>query len=271
MPQIIALNPKRKKKKAKKAKKKALKKTKQSKPAARPAKKITTKGATMPRGKKKGRKRGKKKRRANPSKVKYVTRYATQTIAGIRMWSAAKSVIPMLLGAASAKFAAKRFTEGGAEGDNWTWKNYLFGLLGGTVAAIGTSALLKRTNAAQKVFEGALLLTAYKFLTNEVAPQNPTLEAWFGEDEDIDPYEGVGQEYEEYGDIWRGEETDYVQGFDGGWRPVDESHRLPAGDEYGDITVRPDSRYGDVMVTPEARYGYIGEVDTAAAFEADGM
>jgi hypothetical protein len=190
-------------------------------------------------------------------------------LAGINVRSAAKSTIPLLFGAISAKFVAKRFADGGAETDNWTWKNYLLGLAGGFGAALITSSILKTRVSAQKVMEGAFLLIGYKFFTNELAPKNATLEAWFGQDDDFDPYAG-NDDYGDYGDIWRGGEQDFVRGLDGNWRPTDESHRLPEKAGYGDIMVDPDPRFGDIYVDPDSRYGF-GAANTARAFEQDGM
>jgi len=210
---------------------------------------------------KKRRVRRRVKRRSNPTRARRVVRYAKGTFAGIRIGDAAKATIPLLFGAVAAKFTAKKFAEGGAEADNWTWKNYLLCLLGGFVAAAGTSSILKSRKSAQKVMEGAFLLAAYKFFTNELAPKSPTLEAWFGADDEFDPYAG-------YGDIWQGGETDYIQGVDGAWRPVDESHRLPQVAAYGDSLQRPSARFGDVVSRPSARFG---AVDSASAFERAGM
>jgi len=172
------------------------------------------------------------------TRVKTVNRYRKpkQTIlGGINVGGALKDMLPLMCGALLAKFTAKKFAEGGAEGDNWTWKNYGWGLLGTTVAAVGTAALFRRSRIAQKVFEGGLLLLAYKIFTNELAPKSQYLDSWFGADEDIYPdMNGFGgPEAEKWdlneGDIYQGDETDYVYGADQAWRPVDEMHREVSG------------------------------------------
>jgi len=143
----------------------------------------------------------KRRRRRNPSRA---GGWARATIAGVNFPGAIKGTLPMLLGALAGKAAAKKFADGGAESDNWTWANYLWCLGGGLIAALGTSAIFKGgRGTAQKIFEGALLLTGYKFFTNDVAPRNATLESWFGQDDAreaaliesaaraIDPYSGI--------------------------------------------------------------------------------
>lgn len=271
MPTIIALNPRPKKGKKKKKKKRKMtalqlqyfgkgrkKKSKRKNKRKRPAMTALQKKyfGTKAQRKETGMAKAKTKKRKNPKKSKAIRRYTRQTLGGVNMMGAMRSTVPLLFGALVAKFAAKKFADGGAEGDNWTWKNYLLALAGGFTAAFLTSATLKKKAAAQKVFEGSLLLIAYKVFTNEIAPQNPSLESWFGGNEDnFDPYSGVGDN----GDIWAGDNEDYVKGIDGYWRPASESHRLPPGRSMGDVMVPPDPRYGgmgDVMVPPDSRYGY---------------
>ena len=250
MPTIVALNPS-KKKKRKNAGSRLAKKSKGSKMA-----KAIVKAKP-------------KRRRRNPSNVKVITRYARNTVGGVNMMGAVKSTVPLLFGALVAKFAAKKFAEGGAESDNWSYKNYLLALAGGFVVAFGTSALLKKRAAAQKVFEGALLLIGYKIFTGEIAPKNPGLESWFGAADDFDPYQGTS--VGDTGDIWQGGNEDYIKGYDGQWRPVSEAHRQPAYD-MGDVLVTPDSRYGDVLITPDPRYGNTpASSDAARIAEKDGM
>lgn len=219
--EILAINP-RKKKRA------APKKKKSGRTSAKPQKRSNT----MP--KKRARKRAKPKARTKyRTRTKTVVRYRTrkpakrrrnpsrsrsgiaQTIAGVNLGGAVKNALPMLLGALAGKAAAKKFAAGGAESDNWTWANYLWALGGGLIAALGTSAIFKGKRAvSQRIFEGALLLTAYKFFTNDVAPRNSTLESWFGQDDDearliesaaaaIDPYAGL------FGDITEAAEGDF--------------------------------------------------------------
>ena len=223
MPIIMAVNPRKRKKKT------------------RRTKAAIAKG-TQPMAKK--RKKAVKRRtyRRNPSRARRAIRrgaraagsYGKSLVLGVNMSQALRSTIPLLLGALACKFTAKKFTDGGAEGDNWTWKNYAFGVLGTLVAAFATQALFKaKQGTATKVMEGGLLLVAYKIFTNEIAAKNDTLSEWFSGDESLPEmdgyYAGYGEELspEDFtpGDIWQGDDTDYVMGEDGYWRPLDESHR----------------------------------------------
>jgi len=231
----------------------------------------------------------KKRRRRSPAKTKTIVRYRTKknptrarragraaagyaksTIAGINVGGALKSTIPLLLGGLACKFAAKKFTDGGADGENWTWKNYAFGLLGGFVAAFGAQALFKtKTGTTQKILEGALLLTAYKIFVNEIAPSNSTIEQWFGSDESLPDYDGLGaygadpnyynQMYgaadlgpsdfaPPMGDIYQADDDDYIQGNDGAWRPLSEAHRMPM-EGYGAT---------EMISKPTAQMGFAG-------------
>mgnify|MGYP000739870988 CR=1 FL=1 len=297
MPTIVALNPsKRRGKKKTKAKRKkrrnltpkqikyfgtkrqkAALKAKKKKPARKKTaarKTASTTKETKPLEKKRRKYSKKRTRRRNPNGGG-----GGRNILGVNMFGAVKSGVPLLFGALCAKFAAKKFASGGGEMDNWTWKNYLLGLTGGLIAAFGTGAILRKRAAAQKVFEGALLLVGYKLFTNDIATQNQTLESWFGADDDFDPY---GDLSDGMGDIWQSGSSNYVRGVDGYWRPSDERHRLPGGfspmkgmpqkQQFGDVLVDPDSRYGDVMVTPDARYGETPSARRMSmAIEADGM
>lgn len=191
--------------------------------------------------------------------------YGKSLVLGVNMPDALRSTIPLLLGALAAKFTAKKFSDGGAEADNWTWKNYAFGLLGTLIAAFATQAIFKaRTGTATKVMEGGLILVAYKLFTNEIAPQNTTLQTWFGENEAMPEFEGyanygaeMGPQDFRPGDIWQGDLSDYVMGEDGYWRPIDEGHRSVEG--LGQDTIRPSGgtmgRLGDVLRPAGATMG----------------
>ena len=236
MPVITAINPRKKKtRKTGKAKKGARKMaTKKKKRSPKTRTKTIVKYRT----------------RKNPTRARRAARaagsYAKQTIMGVNVTGALKSTVPLILGALACKFAAKKFTDGGADNENWTWKNYAFGLLGGMVAAFAAQALFKtKTGTTQKILEGALLLTAYKIFINEIVPTNSSMEEWFGEDDEALPdmsgaYAGLGAGEEMgpsaflpgatagvMGDIWQGNDENYVQGPDGAWRPVGEGHREP--------------------------------------------
>jgi hypothetical protein len=243
MPTIIAVNP-IKKRKAKKRSKVTKRKT---------ARKITKRTVSSAK-KRKGKKTMPKKKRAKTkTRTKTVIKYRTRknptkkrrrirraigaTIAGVNLWGALQNTLPMLMGAMAAKVVAKKFADGGGELDNWTWKNYGLALLGGMLAAVGTSAIFKsKRSTAQRVMEGSLLLVAYKIVTNEIAPTNDTMEEWFGADDDsvhpdylgadrllpVDPTMGLGAS-----DMLELPDGDtFVRGEDGNWAPTDDSHRM---------------------------------------------
>lgn len=233
--EILAINPRKKKRGApKKAKRSATpkrgktmpKKKKRAKRRAAPKTRTKYRTKTVVRY----RTRKAPKRRRNPSRA---GSFARQTIAGVNIGGAVKNALPMLLGALAGKAAAKKFAAGGGEMDNWTWSNYLWALGGGLLAALGTSAIFKGKRAvSQRIFEGALLLTAYKFFTNDVAPRNSTLESWFGEDEEearliesaaaaIDPYSGL------FGEITEAAEGDFQ---------MLGNHYVPSGVMGGQVT-----------------------------------
>jgi hypothetical protein len=270
MPTIIALNP-RKKGKKKKGKKKRKRPAMTALQKKYFGKKAERKGPTkMAKAKKKT-----TKKRYNPKKKKGGGGGSRRGGAiASTIFGAAKSTVPLLFGALTAKFFAKKFAEGGAESDNWNWKNYA--LAGGSTvgAAFLVGALFRKKAITQKVLEGGLLLLAYKLFTNEIAPMNQYTESWFGGAEDeFDPYGAIDQGEE--GDIWEGDNEDYVKGVDGYWRPASEAHRQPIGN-LRDVMVNPDPRYGgyrDVMVNPDPRYGGYGITvsEVTAKVARDGM
>jgi hypothetical protein len=175
---------------------------------------------------------------------------------------ALKNALPMFLGALAGKAAAKKFADGGAETDNWTWANYLWCLGGGLIAALGTSAIFKGGRAtSQRIFEGALLLTGYKFFTNDVAPRNSTLESWFGQDDAreaaliesaaraIDPYSGI------FGEITEAPEGDF-QMLGQHYVPASAmgQHYVPAS-VLGQAVTPATSRLGQIIEPATARLG----------------
>lgn len=269
MPTIIALNPR------KKGKKKGKKKRKRPAMTALQKKyfgsKAQRKGPTkMAKAKKKT-----TKKRYNPKKKKGGGGGGTRRgLLGPTVWGAMKSTVPLLFGALTAKFFAKKFAEGGAESDNWNWKNYALAGAATVGASVVVGAIFRKKAISQKVLEGGLLLLCYKLFTNEIAPMNQYTESWFGGEEDeFDPY--AGEDQGEPGDIWQGDNETFVKGIDGYWRPASEAHREPAGN-LRDVMVNPDPRYGgfrDVMVDPDPRYGGYGMSipEVTAKVARDGM
>lgn len=185
-------------------------------------------------------------------------RVAKTLIGGINVGGALKDLFPLFCGALAAKFAAKKFAEGGAETENWTWKNYGWGILGMGIAAVGTSAIFRgRRNVAQKVFEGGLLLLTYKLFTNELAPRSEYLESWFGEDEDIYPdMSGYSDNVAREGDIWQNQNEAYVMGADGYYRPVSEMHRQVLPQHNMGIDIQPaDPTFGIDIEPADPTFG----------------
>ena len=160
--------------------------------------------------------------------------FGKQTIMGLNIPTALKNTLPLFLGALAGKFVAKRFADSGSETDNWTWKNYLFCAGGAGLAAILLQAITRRPGLGQKVFEGGMLLTAYKLWTNDIAPRNATLQSWFGADADedidsIDPYAGL------FGEVTEQAEGDYEQEpVSGYFRPIG-GQVMPATAQLGGI------------------------------------
>jgi len=272
MPVILAVNPvKKKRSKAKrkvKARKASTKKTRVI--IRRPTVEVTT---TMAKRKRARTRSGQFKKTANPANPKRRRRkarhnpgraraYIGTTIGGINLMGAMKAALPMLLGALAFKFAGKKWGgEGGAETDNWSARHYLFGAIGGFVAAFATSALFKGTRAtAQRVAEGAMLMAAYKIFTLEIAPRQESLNAWFGQDDEALPelpaggYKGLGA-----GDILETPQGSYVLGADGEWRPVNDGNRMLGAVSPVDPTM---GRLGGLgMVSPvDPTMGQMGSV-----------
>ena len=292
--EILAINPRPKKKKHAAHKATTKKRTRRAPRKSR----VVTSSTTVKESKTMANENPKRRRRrhhAAPAKtiIRYRTRgkhnpsrarrygrkareYAGKAIAGVNVGGALRSTLPLLIGALAAKFAAKKFTSDAAsEGDNWTWKNYGLALVGGFVAAVATSAIFKsHKGTAQKVLEGALLLTAYKVFVNEIAAQNDSLKTWFGGGEGAYPdmsgydFEGLGAGETDYGaaapgDLWQGADGEsYVMGEDYQWRPVGGMNRQPqVAGLLGDalVNVKPAmGGYGDALVNVKPAMGGFG-------------
>lgn len=200
------------------------------------------------------------KTKKNPIKkrAKRAASAVGQSVLGVNIGGAAKNTIALVGGMLAAKFAAKRFADGGGEGEDWTWKNYGFGILGGFVAAVGTQMIFKTPRATgQKVMEGALALMLYKAFVNEVVPKNDTLVEWFSGDDEVHPdYMGATDEGDP-GDVWQGDQADFVMGADRYWRDIDDNQRmLPANQStMGDALIQPTADMGDALVQPTADMG----------------
>lgn len=221
----------------------------------------------------------------NPELTRYrARRYARRAYQGGRgglagIAGSVKNSIPMLVGALATKLVQRKWGDKTAESANWTWKDYLMGLVGGLAASLlAKHALRLSPHTSQRILEGSLLLVGYKIVTNELAPMSPTVSEWIGQDvegSDAEMYirgldaipsdEGswsgsepyvVGQDVE--GEDWEGAEPGdisedeagrpYVLGKDGNFRPVDDSHRAVIGG-FGEVLQTP-SRLGEVVQAP---------------------
>ena len=181
---LIALNPRKKTGGRKKtaAKKKPAKKQAAKKQAAKkPARK---KGANMAKRKKATPKR--RRARRNPS-VKRTVRRARRAVGALGpIEGAAKSMLPMLAGALSAKVVQRKFGGGKSELENWEWKDYLMGGLGTIGAGIlAKSALRMSVSQQQKILEGGFVFLAMKAITTELVPKSTTAMEWLGEDGEV--------------------------------------------------------------------------------------
>ena len=185
---------------------------------------------------------------------------------------AARSMIPMVLGALAAKVAQKRFGDKTSEdaAGGWTWKDYLVGAAGGLVASLGSRYLFKTNpQTSQKVLEGAFTILLFKLITQEIVPMSKTAKDWLGADDMLGEGEGTwGQETWSGADegTWSGygygvgdlaetpDGMQYILGADGQWRPIDSSNRLiGAGEDVFGAMVEP-SAMGDAVVPP-GRFG----------------
>lgn len=184
---------------------------------------------------------------------------------------AAQNLVGMLI----VQFASRKFggdSPGGSK-DNWSKRNYLFGLLG--AAAGAALADLVKKGTGKHVLQGGLALIGYQLFVNEIAPQTPFLANNFGED-NLLGFSGYGADSTNYspGDLALGDDgRQYLAGDDGYFRPVDESHRLMSGEDallgFGEELVSPGrlggfdgyDGFGEEMITP----GRLGEVDRYAA------
>jgi hypothetical protein len=213
-------------------------------PTSKKRKKGTKKGKTMA-AKKKSKKTTapKRRRRRNPSvrkTARAIGRRASSRFMGMNIMGALRGAPPRAAGMLAAKWAAKKFPgmEGGGEGDNWTFKNYLGGGIGALLA--GFIAENFKRGTGQKVLEGGIDLLMYKIFMNEVVPQNSFLSNQFGADEivsmlgeDDEPIVmlGEGEDDLDAGDMLLGDDGEiYMMGEDGYTRPISENHRMLAAE-----------------------------------------
>jgi hypothetical protein len=202
------------------------------------------------------RKTVRRRRRTNPSKSMRVRRAARsigKTILGMNIKAALGNVPPAVLGMVAAKWASKRFSEGGAsetDPESWTWSSYLKGAIGALAGGFIAQSL--RAGWGQKVLEGGLNLMVYKLVQNELVPRSEWAQAQFGEQD------SAAIQYDSEG-------RPYFLGSNGQWYPADERHRLPEAAMLGDELLPP-GRLGDELVVP----GRLGDIWQDAYFGQEG-
>jgi hypothetical protein len=212
-----------------------------------------------------------------PSRARRIARRGGQFLGSSGIAGAAKSMLPMLVGAIAAKIAQKKFGDKTEETGNWTWKDYLTGAAGTLVAGLGTKYLFKANPAtSQKVLEGGFLILAFKLLTNELVPKSDTAKEWLGAEGGDDGIVLGGDDEGSWagmdvGDLYESQDGQtYVLGADGFWRPWDSSNRAlpPATAEGFGETLSPPGRLGGFgeTLSPPGRLGGIG-IKAGGAFD----
>lgn len=164
-------------------------------------------------------KRRRRRARANPSRTRSAARKATTILSGLKIPTATVNALKATGGMLAAQFAAKRFAEGGgANEQEWSWKNYAFGVGGAFAAGIGGELIKK--GSGHEFLKGGLSLMMYKFVTNELAQKSEWINSALGEESAYilgtdGQYRAPGEEY-----IGDAGET-YILGEDGYWNEAD--------------------------------------------------
>lgn len=218
---------------------------------------LRTKGIgarTMAKRRRKSTRTTKRRRtyRRNPTTRRRVARRATS---GLSFKKALKNVVALDIGMFSAKFAAKLWGADATEIDPNSWDAMSYIKAGAGAVGAGFLANMIKPGLGQKVMEGGLAFTMFKALENEVIAGNATASKWLGED-DAYVYDGIGAEDPNVL-VLDDEETPYMQGANGEYLPLDESHRMLPEIQYdgvGDI-LAPPGRLGDIL-TPPGRLGF---------------
>jgi len=262
MPAIMVMNPfsKKKKKSKQPAKKKLSKKTITAivKHGGNKMAHKATAAKTIVRYKSPSKKAIAKAARSVAGKAKNRGKLA---FAGLNIGEAAKGGIYAAIGVLAAQAAAKKFAPNGGVAENWTWKNYLLGPLGGLAVAFVVSSLTGgKTKAPQYILTGSFAYTLWKMFQSEVVQGNAKLEEYFGEEpqllvdgvgfgaaDELHP-DYMGEDTVAIGDVWQGDDQSYVMGANG-WYPVDESHRM------GDDIAAVNPRMGDDIAAVNPRMG----------------
>jgi len=176
MPDILAINPTRRKrrtagkKSTKRRKKKASSRGKEyvmryRRRAVRP---VT-------------RRRKRRKPRRNPSRSRRYAR-STTSFLGREVGTVVRDIVPILGGMLAGAYVAKRFSDEGQGGLSgaWTWKSYLLAIGGGWVAGMIAGLITgKKAKMRQHGLLGGCLLAAYIAIVKEGGTRSQTLSSWF--------------------------------------------------------------------------------------------
>lgn len=204
---------------------------------------------------KKRRKRGKRRRTSNPTSgrvraaAKRVSKRISRSIAGLDVRHVLTHLPYYQAGMLAAKWAVRRFGEGGLETDpgTWNWSHYAKGILGGFGAALLANQI--RKGAGTKVLEGAVNLIVYKAIQNELIAGSTWATGQFGQEYEPTEYMVAGND-----------ELPLAYDATGNLFPADDRHRLP---EMGSV-LEPVGRLGSVLEP----VGRLGQVDPyARAFQ----
>jgi hypothetical protein len=229
----------------------AAKKTGTSKPRKR--KKSTGAAAAPKRRRSSSKKTSRKRRRRNPQSPK---RAALNLLSAKSLTGMALDASKQFGGHLACQFAAKKFADGGGANENWGWKNYLFGLLGTSVAAYGAE-MIKR-GSGRDFMTGGLSYIMLKAFVGEAGPRFPWVQTYFGDPAEYGygnglngplpgTYQGTDGNMYTPGDSYYGEDGEvYLLGADGFWRPTSDDYRNPALLGLGD-GIAPRGSLGDAV------------------------
>jgi hypothetical protein len=236
MKEILLINPRRSKPKKKRSGKQGVKAmAAKKKSTSKPRKRRKTTSAAPKRRRASTKRTTRRRRRRNPQSPK---RAALNLLSAKSLFGMAADASKQFGGHLACQFAAKKFADGGGANENWGWKNYLFGLLGTSVAAYGAE-MIKR-GSGRDFMTGGLSYLMLKAFVGEAGPRFPWVETYFGDptaygygtglqgDDFPGQYLGTDGNYYTPGDSYYGEDGEvYLLGQDGMWRPTSDDYRNP--------------------------------------------
>lgn len=205
------------------------------------------------------RKRARRRYRRNPESESYEEnprprRYrrtravAGRLFGGLNFRAGLKDALILGVGMFGAKFLAKRFSGGASEADPSTWSIRTYLQMGGGAILAAMAANLIRPGMGQRVMEGGFALLLFKLIQNKLISQNETATNWLGM--------GASEADAGSGLLLDLDGSPYMLGPAGEELPLDESHRMPEGEElegYGDEESWADGtdyEYGEVLTEP---------------------